>query len=135
MVASYWLFVNTGNPNSFFERQDLVIQSLQVIKQHLWLGVGLGNFVNFVPTIRQPVHNIYLLLIAELGLPAASVLIIGFLKYLYKIENWKLKIATLSILVTGLVDHYWLTLPQNILLLVVMLAAVKIMDNAVNGKL
>lgn len=116
------LFSNIGNPNSFPERQTLIIQSIQVIKQHFWLGVGLGNFIYHVPTIRQPVHNIYLLLASELGLPA--VLIIGYfvIRIYLGFRNSKLEIPTLVILITGLVDHYWLTLHQNSLLLVILLA-------------
>ena len=145
------LFSNLGNPNSFYERQVLVSQSIQIIKQHLWLGVGLGNFVYWVPTIRQPVHNIYLLIAAEIGIPATVFIgfwLIRFLKNLLRLENgstsspsraksrdWNLRFAFLSILLTGMADHYWLTLPQNILLLVVVLAAVKIMSNEVKGKL
>jgi len=132
------LFSNLGNPNSFYERQVLVSQSLQIIKQHLWLGVGLGNFVYWVPIIRQPVHNIYLLLVAELGLPAfllLSYLAIKSLSHSLRIVNWSLRIAIISILIIGMVDHYWLTLPQNILLLVVVTATVKIMSNEAHNPL
>lgn len=132
------LFSNLGNPNSFYERQVLLLHSLQVIKQHLWWGVGLGNFVYWVPTIRQPVHNIYLLLASELGIPAVVVVgywLIAHGKKLLQTMNHELITATAVVVITGAVDHYWLTLPQNILLLVVVLAAAKIRPNEVSDKL
>ncbi len=112
------LFSNLGNPNSFSERQILITQSLQVINQHFWLGVGLGNFIYHVPTIRQPVHNIYLLLASELGMPALIVL-----GYWLIVNSKKLLLPAVAvIIITGVTDHYWLTLHQNLLLLVILLA-------------
>ncbi len=123
------LFSNLGNPNSFSERQILIIQSLQVIKQHFWLGVGLGNFIYHVPNIRQPVHNIYLLLASELGIPTVVVISYWLLVYgkkLLRTMNHELITAVAVIAITGTADHYWLTLHQNTLLLVVLLALIKI---------
>ena len=112
------LFSNLGNPNSFSERQILITQSLQVINQHFWLGVGLGNFIYHVPTIRQPVHNIYLLLASELGMPALIVM-----GYWLIVNSKKLLLPAVAvIIITGVTDHYWLTLHQNLLLLVILLA-------------
>ena len=63
---------------------------------------------------RQPVHNVPLLLVAELG-------ILGCLGWLNlgwnKIKKIKLKktdwILVGIVVVTGMFDHYWVTLPQN----------------------
>lgn len=123
------LFSKVGNPTSISERLALYSQSGEVIKNFSLLGVGLGNFVYQVPDIRQPVHNIYLLLVAELGLPAAAVIGIWGIKKMVTLGKGKSKdlvLAMVVVMTTGLVDHYWLTQQQNILLLVVLAALVKI---------
>ena len=91
-------------------------------------GVGLNNFIVRLPEIKlvtgvswwlQPVHNIFLLVLTETG-------IFGLLLFTYLLTTAgaasakKGKIlfglAIIFIVVTGLVDHYWLTLQQNQLL-------------------
>ncbi|MDO8488358.1 MAG: hypothetical protein Q7S31_03550, partial [bacterium] len=124
-----------GNPTSWQERGSLNSQAMQIIFKHPMWGVGLGNFVYTVPQIRQPVHNIYLLLMAELGFPLGAYIIFKFTKSLFNISDFKLQIAGWSILALGMVDHYWLTLQQNILLLVIVLALVKINNNAAKDSL
>jgi len=95
----------------------------------------------------QPVHNIFLLVASETGLVGLS-LFVGFLvlttrRLLYRYivisaekrdceiaryrpeltgERFTVLIALLTILFTGLFDHYWLTLIQNQLLFVLILA-------------
>lgn len=94
-----------------------------------FLGIGLNNFIVRLPEgggspgtswWLQPVHNIFLLLLAELG-------IFGLLTFLYLIykafslslakKRTALVLVLVFILVTGVFDHYWLTLQQNQLLL------------------
>lgn len=112
-------FYLPSSPNSIPERILLNQKAVETIQKLPLFGVGLGNSVSLLPSLRQPTHNIFLLLASELGLPAA--LIIGY----FVIKNL-FKIPVIVILMTGLVDHYWLTLHQNILLLVVLLALIKI---------
>lgn len=106
--------------DSVSERIYLAHQSLQIISTHPIFGVGLGNFVSQVPTIRQPVHNIFLLIISELGIPVSILLLYKVAK---EFKYWHL--VLIVILALGLVDHYWVTLQQNILLLVLVLAMLK----------
>jgi len=117
----YFLLSTTGSISSLPERIYLILNSLFLIFKSPFLGVGLGNFLPSAG-LFQPVHNIYLLLASELGLPA--FLIIGYYvcKNYLKIGNWKLKIAILVVAATGLVDHYWLTLHQTSLMLVLLLS-------------
>ena len=94
----------------------------------IW-GVGLNNFIVRLPEIKlvagvswwlQPVHNIFLLVLTETG-------IFGLLLFAYLLTTAgaasakKSKIlfglAIVFMVVTGLADHYWLTLQQNQLLL------------------
>lgn len=121
------VFWNIGNPTSLPERQVLNQLSLKAVASAPLLGVGLGNFIpTVVPFIRQPVHNIYLLLLTELGIPTGLVIIYLFFKKLrstYMQKNLPMFIALAVIATIGLVDHYWITLQQNLLLMVIVFAA------------
>jgi len=92
------------------------------------LGVGLNNFILAMTKMEaqsvvvwklQPVHNIFLLIISETGLFGLLL----FSQLLYKsithAINNKLVLlsAMFAIILTGMFDHYWLTLQQNQLLL------------------
>lgn len=109
------------------KRVGLAKAGIEMFQDSPLFGVGLGNMVGILPeywgresVIRgwlQPVHNIYLLFLAEAG-------IFGFLGWswlvkerLFKRKKKKIKrvvlVSLLVILLTGLVDHYWITLPQN----------------------
>lgn len=100
-----------------------------------FLGVGLNNFIPRLPEFSQtagiswwlqPVHNIFLLVLSETG-------VVGFMFVFYL--SGRFLLPTLAkpknlgrasllgvILLTGLVDHYWLTLWQNQLLATTTLA-------------
>jgi len=109
------------SPESVSQRLALNKIAFEVIKNYWITGTGLGNFVLTVPTLRQPVHNIYLLVIAELGLPffiILSYMIIKLLRRKSIIDYWIMIIP----MVIGLADHYWLTLHQTSLLLVIVSA-------------
>jgi hypothetical protein len=101
---------------------NLKLAAINMWKDNLTLGVGAGNFLVRLSEYQvnnsnwlQPVHNIFLLIGTEIG--CLGILIIG----------WKLRIKKFGILlflitITGLMDHYWITLPQNSWLLAVVLA-------------
>ncbi|MFZ3301466.1 MAG: O-antigen ligase family protein [Microgenomates group bacterium] len=110
-------------------RIELIKSALTIIKENFWFGVGFNNFVpNLVKVSNtfvnawelQPVHNIFLLIFSETG-------IIGFIVFMFLIfssislSNYPL----IAVVLTGLNDHYWITLQQNILLLVFVLALSK----------
>jgi len=109
------------------ERIQLIKFSLEMIKSNPILGVGLNNFIVRLPEywqsgqirLLQPVHNIYLLILAETGLVGLIIflwfLVLTFRKLL-EIGSWKLVIPLMAILLTGVADHYWFTLQQNQLL-------------------
>jgi len=127
-----------GNPTSFAERLSLVDKSLSIIHHTPLTGIGLGSFpahqhlqssASTYLLHLQPVHNIYLLLASELGLPAT--LLISYWVFMslgsnLLINHRKLALPVFVVLVTGLVDHYWLTSHQNQLLLVLLFAFLKI---------
>lgn len=126
----YFLVSITGSAVSIPNRISLNRTALSAIKQSPFFGIGLGNFIPYtLNSLRQPVHNIYLLLVSELGLPAAfaiSYWLLAISKKLLSIKHYALSIAILVVATTGLADHYWLTLHQNTLLLVLLLALIKI---------
>ena len=132
VLLSFGLFWSL-RPPSVSERAYLFKKSFSLISSRPLTGVGLGSFplysypLNHFPLQLswQPVHNIFLLFITELGIPASFVISYLIFKHLLKIKNLKLKIIFLAIIVTGMVDHYWLTSHQNILLLLLAPAMVK----------
>ena len=115
---------------NFQERLMLAKISGQVVSKHPFLGLGLNNFINAIPIFYKshgefwflhPVHNIFLLLTAEIGFLG----LIGFFSFLARqkffLRKKELVLALLTIVLTGLFDHYWLTLQQNVLLLFLIL--------------
>lgn len=104
-----------GSPDSLIGRSDLIRTSLDMIYSNPLFGTGLGNFVRLS---SQPVHNVFLLALAELGIPL--FLLFGYLiiKSLKRLEKPLLAV----IIITALNDHYWWTIPQMQLLFTLFLA-------------
>lgn len=114
------------DPLSFEKRYLLFQNSLILIGRHPLLGVGLGNYLvaqeslpaSLVSFPYQPVHNIFLLFAAEAGL--LSLFYLGYFGIKKFLGEWRNEIfvACCTVLVlTGLLDHYWLSLQQNFLLM------------------
>ena len=114
------------DPLSFQKRITLVLQSLTIISQHVLTGVGLGNYllaqyafpIKYSYFFLQPVHNIYLLFLSETGILISSFI---FFRIFMLVKKYRRKLSVLlivlAVLLTGLSDHYWLTLHQNTFLL------------------
>lgn len=137
LVSGIWYQVS-GNSDSVSRRITLIQYSWEMFKTSPIFGVGLGNFVPAMPEkpigstyFWQPVHNIPALVGVELGL--AGIAIVGLLiwKLLSNVKcqmsNVKTTTQMLNLIVifwlvvvfiTGLFDHYWLTLQQGRLMLV-----------------
>ncbi|MFA6007289.1 MAG: O-antigen ligase family protein [Candidatus Shapirobacteria bacterium] len=132
-------FIGGWDVNSFQKREMLMGAAVKMIKSSPLFGVGAGNFVKELPKFQsgswywlQPVHNIFLLLWSEIGLLGIILLItnyelritnekkIDFMNLIWKKYWWIWVIVG----VTGLVDHYWVTLPQNSWLLAVILGVI-----------
>lgn len=121
--------VNFLNDSALRIRLDLEAVSLWL--QNPYIGIGLNNFIPLSHIsseslffFRQPVHNIYLLVLAETGF-------IGFFTFIFLILSslkrslklWRQKIylpllLLIQVLLIGFVDHYFLTLQQGQILLV-----------------
>jgi O-antigen ligase len=111
------------------QRLALTKEALEMIKTYPLAGVGLNNFISQLPSFwqpfgqtywLQPVHNLFLLIAAETGLPGLLIflwlLILTFRRLLAK-NHWRLILALALVLFLGLFDHYWLTLQSPQLLL------------------
>ncbi len=119
-------------PETIERRLQLAVVAAETIySSRVLTGVGLGNFVtrdkityrerrlgisNDIYWFFQPVHNLPLLVLNEVGVFGG----VGFLILLLKSSKNKKYLGLMFVLLlTGLGDHYWLTMQQNFLLLAV----------------
>lgn len=136
--ASFWLiifivFLFFSYPRfgqSFIKdlslRIDLIKISLEIFLKNPIMGVGLNNFFyheiefqkSLTPTLLQPVHNIYLLILVQLGIAGFAVSL-AFIESTFASvrHNLPLLIIFLSTFLVGVFDHYLLTLQQGQILL------------------
>ncbi|MEK7169025.1 MAG: O-antigen ligase family protein [Patescibacteria group bacterium] len=128
--SSVFLFLPFDLSQRFVtHRLELINAAFTIVKENFWFGVGLNNFIpNLVKVSNtfvnswelQPVHNIFLLVFSEtgvIGLYALCFMLYGTLT--------AYNLPLIAILITGLSDHYWLTLQQNMLLFTYVLAISK----------
>ncbi len=133
--------------NAYFERVEYNSIALKIIKAKPIIGVGAGEGVlhmepysqkTLQPWQKQPIHNYFLLSAAELGIPAALILIGIFLCHLksiiYKLKSSKeFQFTAYFLLLTTILfvflilmffDHYFYTLQQSQMLLWVFLGII-----------
>lgn len=107
------------------ERVTSVSDSRLVMANHWLSGVSIGNYTyalqQLVPhqpaNYYQPVHNVFLLILAELG-------IVGLMLILWLIKRMAFSsqfivydsLFLIPLLITSLFDHYWWTIPSMFLL-------------------
>lgn len=118
------------------QRWELGALAQKMTRESPLVGVGLNNFVVRLPEFSQtsrlswwlqPVHNILLLLLVETGLVGVVIFLylgIRFLGHVFLDGNEKDAFLLLAVFLTGTLDHYWLTLEQNQLLLALVLGIV-----------
>lgn len=124
-----FIFLSAKNdPLSLSKRIWLAQNAFSIIGSHLLTGVGLGNYllaqdkfsIKYPYFSQQPVHNIFLLFIAETGLIISGLVFIRLLKLIRKKLRYEaFFFVFLSVFITGFFDHYWFTLQQNLLILTV----------------
>jgi len=108
--------------------QQAGVAGKMFIKSPLF-GVGLNNFIPSIgeniisgtSLFLQPVHNIYLLLLAETGTVGFAAFIYLTAKLLIRKTNPAYLLPIMFVVFTGFFDHYWFTLQQNQLLTVFLL--------------
>jgi len=126
-------FLGGWDENGMIKRGQLNLAAVEMIKESPWFGVGLNNFLVKLPEFQkdnqifwfQPVHNILLLGLSEIGLLG----LIGLVWIVGRKLNWKkwnkwVWLVLMVIFVSGMVDHYWFTLPQNMWLLTLVLGLI-----------
>jgi O-antigen ligase len=133
-LSAYYMPHATNLQDSLLKRVELSNAAILMFKNSPMFGVGLGNFIVNLPEILlsnphiflsstiwwlQPVHNIYLLVLSETGLIGFFIFSL-LLKNLFKSSpRPDSYILLIFILLTGFLDHYWLTLQQSFLLLAI----------------
>lgn len=139
-LRSFFLFERfeslvLGLDRSFDERRKLFDAGLKVLRENWLLGTGIGRFTEamelFVPRAKnnvlllQPVHNIFLLLLSDLGvlgsLAYLYILIYLFIKRFRRVSLYS-GILLFTVVVIGLFDHYFFSMPQGLVLFYVFLS-------------
>jgi len=126
-------FLGGWDSNGIGKRIQLNVAGLKMIKESSLFGVGLGNFLVRLPEFQnnngifwlQPVHNILILVWSEIGILGLSLMFLFFSEnFSGKKIKWIFKVILGVVIISWIVDHYWLTLPQNVWLLVLVLGLV-----------
>jgi hypothetical protein len=121
------IFISATNDLSSFNNRLLLLKESAFVFERNWLvGTGLGAYTKAkeaVPLINlkyylinQPVHNVFILFLLESGLVVGLGIVFFVFKSMRNLYQ-KNPVIFFSILLTGLFDHYWWTLPQNFFLL------------------
>ena len=121
---------------SVAERVELLIASWKMIQMNPIIGVGIDNFIPSLAPLQkpmplglylQPVHNIIVLVLAETGIIGLVLFLWLFMLTVLRVRKQTdeirgmLLLLLLIIFITGMFDHYWLTLQQGQLLLAAIL--------------
>lgn len=121
-------------------RDALMQAAWRMILAHPLFGVGLGNFLPTLPSFLtgrilfgflQPVHTIFLLVLAETGIIGLGLFIYvlaqalrisfqGWIKQKNMVSHFAF-FALVAICLIGMTDHYFLTLQQGQLLFALVL--------------
>lgn len=120
-------FLGGWDKEGWTKRVSLAVSAKKMFMDSPLFGVGKGNFVAVLPKYQgndifwlQPVHNIFLLVFSEIGIFGVILLY----KLLGKIRKKDWQILGIIIL-SGIVDHYWVTLAQNSWLIAIILGLMR----------
>ena len=92
---------------SMTERQDQLENFMDLFPRYWPQGIGLGQFAL---DYDQPIHDVPLLIIAELGIFAVII----WYWFIFRSIKWSRPSSylLLAIFLLSLLDHYWWTLPS-----------------------
>jgi hypothetical protein len=126
-------FLGGWDENGMIKRGQLNLAAIEMVQKSPWVGVGLGNYLVNLPRFLknnhifwlQPVHNIFLLLVSEIGILGLMGVVWLLVKKIRweSLDKWSWVVLGV-IFVSGMVDHYWFTLPQNMWLLALILGLI-----------
>jgi hypothetical protein len=126
IVVSAVFLSGKGDPVTIEKRITLMQNAATILWQRPLFGNGLGNYIYAQAQFPikqayfflQPVHNIFLLFFTEAGLILGGFIVYYLWKLVKRSHYYPHFVIPLAaIILTGLLDHYWLTLQQNWLLL------------------
>ncbi len=87
VLMNIFIALSNFGDASVFRRRNLILAGVDMIKNRPLFGVGINNFVRHVdrvsaafnfPRFTQPIHNAYLLILAETGI-FATIFLVAFL--------------------------------------------------------
>jgi len=117
---------------SFTQRLQLNAAAITVWQSRPLTGSGLNNFIAAVPLTSprlplQPVHNVYLLFLAETGIAGVLVVVIVLiflLRRMYTVRQYESKyiVSFVQLCIIGAADHYPITLIQGQLITVLLVS-------------
>ena len=129
MIAERFLNLLSGGDTGWSDRVNLMRSSFGVIRENWLIGIGLGRFTkgmeNDIPLtsngvmLIQPVHNVPLLMVSELGVVGTllyCVLLGSILLRNVKKINWFKWLVIFVLIVIGCFDHYLFSLPQGMVI-------------------
>lgn len=111
----FWTIYKLPLETANSRRQDLIAEALRLFKEYPFSGVGLGNFVKFSHYYwKEPVHNIYLLLLSETGIFGLTAFLLLTTSSLNRaVRHYSASplpfILLVQFLFLGLFDHYLFT--------------------------
>ncbi len=131
VVVSFIFLQATTDPLTINKRVELMKNSIAIILRYPIQGVGLGSYLieqakfssRFYLFFNQPVHNIFLLYFSELGIMIGGLIIFLSLAKINRLIKFSPYVLS-ALILTGLFDHYWLTLQQNFLLMGLVMGAI-----------
>ncbi|MFH1867009.1 MAG: O-antigen ligase family protein [Patescibacteria group bacterium] len=115
---------------SIEQRAGSVGESASLLETSWWRGTGIGNYTvglqQFDPSNPgyryQPVHNIFLLILTELGIIGLLLFLWIWLTALLRKPFAIYHLLLAAVFVTAMFDHYWWTVPSMFLLLWLIIA-------------
>ncbi|OGE88373.1 MAG: hypothetical protein A3J07_01070 [Candidatus Doudnabacteria bacterium RIFCSPLOWO2_02_FULL_49_13] len=131
------------NQTSITDRGFFNDLGLNLVAQHPWLGVGVGNYV---PALRdlyalkawqyQPAHNIFIFIAAESGVGALAIFVLIIIQIFRGARHGPVGPLKFSLIFLGLIflilgqfDHYFVTIQQGRLMLFVVLGLLAALPN------
>ena len=146
ILWSKYLLVRTTDidPTSISSRGLFNNMTVELIKNHLVLGTGAGNYIETLKSIfhvqpwqYQPAHNIFLVITAQFGVLGLGL----FLKLLYELSVKLINVsrretitmvcvfAGVIFLLMGQADHYFFTIQQGRLIFFTILGLIAALPN------
>ncbi|MBN1618141.1 O-antigen ligase family protein [Candidatus Dojkabacteria bacterium] len=130
---------------SVTERRMLMEKSVEIASSNSVTGVGMGNFVKYLSNIPvynaqgvriiQPVHNVFMMIFVENGIIGSAIL--SIILVLIAIERFKAqKISFINLLIVSayvlcifFLDHYFWTLPQGLVMMLIVIPFIVSLKN------